>query len=159
MHRIFHVNRCRHSRSSRDPKTESERPTSLGKTHIAYDEINCEMGLVVRISCTDMGAGVRVSFAGRVLSSSRDTRRACPGMSRQTTLPTSFGPTGLVLYLPSTRVIQRVLDCNKTKIMFLIERNGLQLAAEIASERPQEVTLFESLLEERVVRRKLRRLI
>ena len=43
--------------------------------------------------------------------------------------------------------------------MLLIDGNGLPLAGEIASANPHEVTLIETLLKERVLRRKPRRLI
>jgi transposase len=46
-----------------------------------------------------------------------------------------------------------------TKIMVLVDANGLPLGVDTASASPHEVTLIEPLLEKRVLRRKLRRLI
>jgi transposase len=46
-----------------------------------------------------------------------------------------------------------------TKIMVLIDGRGLPLGVDTASASPHEVTLIEPLLEKRVLRRKLRRLI
>jgi hypothetical protein len=43
--------------------------------------------------------------------------------------------------------------------MVLVDGNGTSLAAEIARASPNEVTLIESLLDKRILRRKPRRLI